>query len=510
MPDSVIVNISDGLVRGRQGDGVISFLGIPYGRALRFQAPTPVVPWTGIRQAFEFGPPSPQVGGGMFTDQLPPLEMRRLGLGERSRQAPSEDCLTLNVWTPAIDSARRPVLVWFHGGAYTSWSSGHELWDFRNLARRGDVVAVSVNHRLGPLGYLHLAGIDGKHFPDAGNAGTLDLIAALGWVQRNAEAVGGDPGNVTIFGQSGGAHKVASLLGMPAANGLFHRAIMISPPGGEARMPTEALKFARQLLGVLGLSESSLCELVSMPVEQVIDGANELLRRGATDDPIEAFLAWWPTVDGRNLLAHPQEAVARGASATVPLLIGTTTSERRGEALNDVANSGSEAWLRARVLARNSKIADLLPRYRELHPDESAHALLLIILGHHDFWIPTIRFSEAKLAGGAAPVFVYLFAKGDPSLGPGNIAPHNWDMPFLFNNVDRVPAAAAIPDAARLARQASGALVSFAHTGDPGWPRYTLAERATMVFDDDSRVELDPAAEERRLWNGVHHVGLID
>jgi para-nitrobenzyl esterase len=503
----VLVDTAAGRLRGRKEDGVTTFLGVRYGTASRFRAPAAPAGWPGVRDAVEFGPPSPQIGGGDVSYAQAPPEMKRMGLGERSRLPASEDCLVLNVWTPAADSARRPVLVWFHGGGYTGLSAAHDLWNFSNLARRGDVVAIGVNHRLGPLGYFHLEGRGGEQYPDSANAGTLDLVAALGWVRRNVEAFGGDPGNVTIFGQSGGAHKVASLLAMPAAEGLFHRAVMISPPGAEAKTPEEGSAAARRLLDALGLGEARLDELASLPVQRVIDAGDELLR-SFSGDPLRAVLAWWPTIDGRNLSTHPRVAVESGASATVPLLIGSTATERLGEPLDEPPDGDGEAWLRARLSGLAAGTAGLGARYRDQHPGESVQALLKIILGHHDFWIPTLRFAEAKLAGGSAPVFAYLFAKGDPSLGARPVAPHNWDMPFLFDTIDHVPAAQ-IPGAERLAAQASGALLSFAHTGDPGWPAYSIEERATMVFDDECRVENDPGEKERRLWDGIPATGPV-
>src|SRR5918998_6599755 len=311
--DDVIVETFDGAVRGAVDQGVATFKGLRYAAPplgeRRFAAPAPVEPWDGVRDALAFGPSCPQP------------ETRPDGwVGEA---ATDEDCLFLNVFTPAADDARRPVMVWFHGGGYTIGSGSWPLYDGTNLARRGDVVVVTVNHRLGILGYLQLAHLDEAERA-AGNAGTLDLVASLEWVRDNIARFGGDPGNVTIFGESGGGAKVCSMLAMPAARGLFHRGVVQSGAMQYLRTPDAAAALTDKVLGEVGLpAGDAVADLRSLPADALL--AAQQAVSGGSRDPMGG--GFGPVLDGVDLPKHPGKAVQEGVAPDVPLMIGTTFDE---------------------------------------------------------------------------------------------------------------------------------------------------------------------------------------
>jgi para-nitrobenzyl esterase len=411
-----------------------------------------------------------------------------------------EDCLVLNVFAPNPAGEGRPVMVWFHGGGYTIGSASWPLYDGTNLARRGDTVVVTVNHRLGILGYLDLSEA-GE--PRSGNAGTLDLVAALEWVRDNVERFGGDPGNVTIFGESGGGAKVSSLLAMPAAQGLFHRAVVQSGAAMYLRSREDATALTGKVLSHLGIDPN---------------GAPAALRALSADELLEAQQAvggrmsialgagFGPVLDGDDLPAHPGKAVEAGEAADVPLMIGTTFDEATlflaGEpALSDPALM-SDDDLDTRAQMFGDRAPTLLAAYRASRPDATPIDLLLALQTDATMRMPSIRLAERRLAGGAAPVWMYLFTWAAGPLRSG----HGFELPFVFDNVHE-PVMHPSASREQLAERMAGAWLAFARHGDPNhdgladWPPYDLDDRPTMRFDrGECDVLQDPWGAERLAW----------
>ena len=518
LAEAVVAETATGRVRGtRQGD-VVTFLGVPYGAPTsgkqRFRRSTGAQPWRETLDANAYGAPAPQ----MMALQAEASENARLDAAALGlvpdEPAASEDCLVLNVWTPASTNARgRPVIVWCHGGGYVSGSAASPLYNFASIVRRGDLVAVGVNHRLGAFGYLNLTQLGGSGEADSANVGSLDLVAALEWVRDNIAAFGGDPTNVTIFGNSGGAHKVSMLLGTPAADGLFHRAMLMSAADpGKGRSLTETTRVAERLLSELGLVPGDLPGLRGIPMEE-LDAAQLALFRRESSNPLRQILLFWAVFDGQSVPVQPIDALAAGNAAKVPILIGTTRDEVASPLpLSSDGPPNSDAfvrsWLDNQIGAEGEAVADA---YRELRPYASPADLVGAIVGDHFFRIPSIQFAEAAVAGGN-PVYTYLFTHPDPRVG--GKSPHAWDMPFFFDNLDLAPAAKS-PEGRELTGLAAEALIAFARTGDPShpglprWLPYSLERRETMVLGENCELVDDPDAAERQLWDDVDSVGLI-
>jgi para-nitrobenzyl esterase len=498
-----IVEIAQGKLRGYRNGDIHVFKGIPYGApptgAARFLAPQPAGPWPGVREAVDYGPSSPQFQvPNNYAKNLPadvPPMTRFLGWGTDETQG--EDCLVLNVWTPGLaDGKKRPVMFRIHGGGFVVGSGSWPQSDGTNVARRGDVVVVTVNHRLGPLGYLYLAELGGERYADSGNAGMLDLVLALRWVRDNITQFGGDPGNVTIFGESGGGFKVSTLLAMPGAAGLFHRAIVESGPGLKGRTPEQATAGARQTLERLGLTPQQLDRLHELPAKSFI----------------LPLIPVGPMVDGRSLLAHPGDALAAGASKTVPLIIGSNQTESTllGHLTELPAVAAlDDAGLHTRLTPLLKDKADkVIAGYRRAWPKASPGDLLLLIEADHLMRINSIRLAERKLAGSTAPVFMYLFDWSGNGLGGRFKSAHGLEVPFTMDNVDVALALSETPSSRPLAAAMSSAWIAFARTGDPNakglphWPKYDTQKRATMLLDDHSRVVDDPFGD-RAIWDDV-------
>jgi para-nitrobenzyl esterase len=421
----------------------------------------------------------------------------------------NEDCLYLNVWTPATDdkalARKRPVMVWFHGGGYSYGSGAWPVYDGANLARKGDVVVVTVNHRLNVFGYLHLGGIAGSDFADAGNAGMLDLVASLEWVRDNITAFGGDPDNVTIMGESGGGSKVSTLLAMPAADGLFHKAVIQSGPGLTGVPADTATRNAQAVLAELNLSEDNLGDLRTLSTESIM-AAYHAAQAKAGGGFNGLRLA--PVVDGRHLPRHPFTPAAPEQSMDVPVLIGFNKDEWT------IFNTG-EPWFgnlteadlptRATEVVGN-KAAALLAAERKHHPDYSPTYLFNVLMSDARMLIGSALLAERKAAQRGAPVYMYFLAWETP-VGDGIFkSPHTLDMPLMFNNVDTSTALTGDgPHARALENQMSSAWLAFAATGDPNakvlpeWPAYDEETRAMMVFDVEPRVENDLKGDVRRL-----------
>lgn len=441
------------------------FAGIRYARAARFQPPVPVTSREPMaEQAPSFGPACPQRGGGY--------------------QPQSEDCLFLNVWSPPNAGKPRPVMVYFHGGAYSNGSVTDPLNDGALLAARGDVVVVTVNHRLNALGYLYLP----DRFPDSGNAGQLDLICALEWVQKNIAAFGGDPGNVTLFGQSGGGAKIATLMAMPAAAGLFHKAITMSGQQVTASGPINAARRADAFLKALGAG----VDPASVPVAVLLAALD------AEDPVLGGRVYMGPVLDMRSLLRHPFWPDAPPQSAHIPMLLGNTVAETRAFYPADGKVQGGLAWdnLAARIapemrvdIAPDWVVAQFRARYPQASPRDVFHRIVTAARS----WRGQVEEAEVRARGGRGNTFVYQLDFED--------AAHTDDIGLAFGTVsDATPAQAAM--SARL----MDAFLRFACSGAPGWPAYDLARRTTMVFDTESRVVDNPRAWERELFARVPYV----
>jgi len=509
-----IVEIAAGKLRGASAAGIHSFKGIPYGASPtgrnRFMPPEPPQPWAGIRDALAFT-------GHAW--QLPNRPKRRpvletlLGAADTTQEG--EDCLTLNVWTPGLgDGAKRPVMVWLHGGAFGYGSGNRAVTDGANLARRGDVVVVSVNHRLNIFGFLHLAGIGGEAWAHSGNAGVLDLVAALRWVSDNIERFGGDPGNVTIFGESGGGGKVSVLLAMPAARGLFHRAIIQS--GAAIRVSTRerANALAEAVLKELGIGRNECERLQTLPAERLLAAIAPASRAvGRSRWPLLDRYDFGPVVDGNDLPQHPAEPGAPPIAADIPLLIGGTREESAFFLADDDAvwnSTLTAAELRERVAAVAGGETDaLLAVYRTAMPQASPADRLIAALTGSNFWIRTVLLAERYAARPRAPVYMYSLDWQSPAHGGRMKAHHAMDLPFVFDNTEVADTTTGAPGARELAARIADTWIAFARNGNPNnpaiptWPAYTAAERAAMILDTACRVVHDPDRDARLLWTRV-------
>jgi para-nitrobenzyl esterase len=488
----IITETRSGKVRGRSDDGIAVFKGLPYGAPpvgeRRFKPPAPESPWSGVRDAFEFGPSCPQPN--------------RRPTGWTLEAEQGEDCLVLNVWSPAVgDGRKRPVMVWFHGGGFTIGSGSWPLYESTALSRRGDVVVVTVNHRLGPLGYLHLGeSSDDPELASSGNAGMLDLVASLEWVRDHIAEFGGDPDNVTIFGESGGGAKVCTLLVMPSARGLFHRAIVQSGPSLRVGNAARAGQAAEEFMASLDLRPDQLDELRALPAER-------LLAAQPATDTAAGRRGFRPILDGISVTAHPQEALADGTAQDLPLMIGCTRDEATLQLANEPFLRDPSLLTEEALLQRLRMLGDrrdaLVGAYRRTRPGASPLDLLIAIQSDMFMRTNSIQLAESKLAGpGTSPTYMYLFRWAAGAMRSS----HGFEIPFVFDNV-RPPILNDSPSRTQLAERMSEAWISFARSGDPvhdelpDWPPYTLPERATMIFDrGECGVENDPAGDDRRAW----------
>jgi para-nitrobenzyl esterase len=506
-----VVEISSGKLRGAIVEGVAAFKAIPYAApptgAHRFLPPRQPEPWAGIRDATAYAGRAPQAG--LRTPTRPELETFS---GTPDTSADSEDCLTLHVWSPSVtDDAKRPVMVWLHGGAFSYGSANSDRLRGSRLAKRGDVVVVTVNHRLNIFGHLDLSEIGGADYRQSGNAGVLDLIAALQWVRTNISRFGGDPANVTIFGESGGGGKVSALLAIPAATGLFHRAIIQSGASVRFRTKERAVK----------LTELVLKEL-DIPVEQLRTASVERLlaaikpaERTLGPSPFRLFdrYPFGPVVDGNVLPRQPFDPDATDIMGDIPLIIGDMKDETASFlAPDDLVwhRSLTEAQMVDRVHAlAGADTERVVAVYRRLYPGASPADRLISTTTDCNFRIRSLVLAQRRVAKAAAPVWMYSFNWETPVLGGKMKAPHAMDVPFTFDTIDLTNATDGGDTSKRLAQTMSGVWAAFARNGRPDhpsiphWPAYGVPERSTLIFDADCRIESDPRGEARVLWQDI-------
>ena len=513
---SGVIQTTAGRVRGIAQDRINAFYGVPYGASTegagRFMPPGKPQPWTGVRDALQYGPRSPQSPSGLIPEDA----------AEDRREAAGEDCLRLNVWTPGTRS-RRPVMVWLHGGGFAQASGSFIIYDGANLARRRDVVVVTLNHRLNVFGFLYLAELGGSKWADAGNVGMQDVVLALQWVRDNIAAFGGDPGNVTVFGQSGGGGKVCALLGMPAAKGLFQKAIAQSGSFVNGTTKADATTAAEGLLKRLGLKPTQLDELQKLPVDQIVSAMAQPAAQGARGGgrgrggPGGGGLNFGPVIDGRTIPAAPFDPVATAISANIPLLCGSTETEvtfTRGTPLDDMDDQTLRDRMKQLVRADDTEADRLIAAYRKGRPGVSNIDVYLIAASDNSFREGVLTVAERKADLRQAPVFMYYLTWRSPVRDGKLKAFHTLDIPFIFENVDLATAMTG-GSQSRYALQdrMSAAWAAFARTGNPNsaglpeWPAFDTSRRATMLLDDECKVINDPNGDERVALKTLRQAG---
>lgn len=500
-----------GTVRGFTRNGIAVFRGVPYAAPptgdLRFCPPRPAAKWAGVLDATGQATACPQPALPRLFDKLDSADP-----ATKFVERYDEDCLTVNVFTPGLDSSSRPVMVWLHGGWFSVGSGNEPCYDGGNLCRLGDVVVVTVNHRLGALGFLSLAG-QGDGSESSGNNGLLDIVAALEWVRDNIAAFGGDPGRVTLFGESGGAAKVSMLLGVMQARGLFHRAIVQSGPMLRAVEPDRARATTTALLAELGTT--SVQELREVPVSALLD-AQCVVLGGPMGGMYGDGHRLAPTIDGRTIEDHPFSPVASPAGHGVPLLIGSCRDEAGMLVATVPGIDSMQPEQQVKVLADNvfgHALDDLVDRYATTRPEASAVECFLAA-ATDQIRIGGITMAERASAAGAD---VHMYRVDHvPSVYGGKLgALHTVDVGLAFANTD-AGAGVTSPnrglyqdrDVPRLTAEMSGAWLAFARTGDPNhpglqrWQAYEVGRRSTMIFGPESGIVDDPDAEERQIWRG--------
>lgn len=520
--ESVEARTTCGRVRGVKSNGLATFRGIPYAGSVsganRFKAAPPLQPWTGVRDAVKFGPPSLQPG--------------RTARG--NEPAPEEDCLFLNVWTPAADGRKRPVMFYSHGGGFTSGSGGAGYQDGGNLARTWDVVVVATNHRLGLMGYLFLGDLGGEEYATSGNQGLLDICDGLKWVHENIEGFGGDPNNVMIFGESGGGAKTSCLYAMPSAEPFFNKASIKSGPGIRMMPRDAATETTLMILKQLGIEKNEWRKLLDVPADKLVAAQAALGMQGG---PLTMSGGrkgiggggkpggFGPVVDGGILPRHPFDPEAPAISKNKPLIVGSNRDETAfffNERHDTATFNLTDAGLKERIAKDFGANADaVLDTYRKSRPDASPSDLYIAITTARMIGLGAITIAERKYAQHGAPVYMYIFTHESDFIVPGTQhklgAAHALEIPFKFNNIQpagrggpQPPGGGFMsvsgPDSEKTAHNMSEMWSTFARTGHPAakgqpdWPAYTTDKRATMEIDAECKVVDDPYRLERLLW----------
>jgi para-nitrobenzyl esterase len=489
---SILVQTTGGQVQGQQQGAITVWKGIPFATPptgkRRFLPPLPAQPWSGTLDATQFGAVSIQ-SNSAFGGTITELNM-------------SEDCLTLNIWSPGADQKRRPVMVYIHGGAFVTGSSSESLYDGTSFAEKHDIVVVTCNYRLGLLGLLYLGDLAGEEYAQ-GNCALLDQIAALQWVRDNIAAFGGDPNQVTIMGESAGAMSVGTLLSMPAAKGLFQRAILESGASTSGLIPRErATRTTQAVLGKLNLDASQVLALSEIPVETLVNVQTEIAReRGG-------LAAFAPVIDGVTLPKYPLEVIDEGLGSQVPLLLGTNRDEWN---LFTVLLGMSVDQVKAGMQRMFGEKAEEIHRvYVQAREDTSDDLAWVDMQGDRSFRIPAIRQAESQLP--YAQVWMYRFDWSSPAMEGKLGSCHALEMPFVWNSqslFSQFLLGEAIVSAQPLIDRIHTTWASFIRTGNPNspalpdWPTYTLARRSTMILNETSQVLEQPQAELLPLWTGI-------
>ena len=503
--EATVVQTVSGKVAGYIDNGIFTYKGIPYAKAERFMPPVPADSWDGIRSSRAYGPTAPQgKRTGWYSDEQAFAFSWDDGFAD-------EDCLRVNIWTPGInDNKKRPVMVWLHGGGYSS-GSGQELpsYDGKNLASKGDVVVVTLNHRLNVLGFLDLSAY-GEKYAHSGNAGLLDLTAALDWVQANIENFGGDASNVTIFGQSGGGGKVSTLLATPSAKGKFHKAIVQSGSMLRTMESKWSRRIGKAVVESLGINPAKLDDLQKIPYENLLaagEKAIEKVRAEAEKEGFSSFIfGWAPTVDGCVLPRHPFDPAAPEQSKDIPMMLGTTIHEFTISAyvpqFRDITKEAAAEYLKT---SYGDKTAEFIEIFEKTYPNYQPKDLVDTDL---IFRPGTVEQANIKSRQGGAPVYTYMFTWESPVLDGIFRSTHCMEIPFVFNNADRhASMTGGGSEAIKLADIMSQAWINFARTGNPNteelpeWPAYNCTEGATMFFDNICEVKYN---HDKELIDFIH------
>lgn len=502
-----VVNTESGNVEGIFLEYLYIFRGIPYaappvGR-LRWLPPEPVKPWSGIRPAKEFSPIAPQT-------VLPNAAMDAI----RIVQPQSEDCLYLNIWTPGADDSKRPVMVWIHGGAFNMGSGSEPTTDARKLSSRGDVVVVTLNYRLGLLGFLNLDEITGGKIPSTGNEGLLDQIAALRWIKENIVAFGGDPDNITVFGESAGAMSIGCLLAMPGSKGLINRAVLQSGVGSTVSLLDAGVMLAGKFLDLLNLKPGDTDALLSLSVERLLYANQELKRQMARREEEEMRITVTaPVIDGRTIPEIPIESIKKGSAAGINIIAGTNLEEWKLLCMMDFRLPGlDEGGLLRRLdyYLPPGYTPGLVEAYRRARAgrrqDTGAPELFKAIQTDRMFRMPCLKFVDAQ-SRHSPDTYNYLFTWESPALGGSLGACHGLDIGFVFGTCDPSFHGSG-PDADRLSEKMQDAWLAFARTGDPSCESLGKwlpcgSRRNTMILGNETHQQEAPYDEERRAWEKI-------
>jgi len=518
--DAPMATTTAGKISGRGENGINVFRGIPYGedtQKTRFRAPLAVAAWSGVKECTEWSTRAPQLTGERAGRGVVAGAEQREGFHlppDKGEQ--SEDCLHVNVWTPGLrDGKKRAVLFYIHGGAYNNGTVNCDLYDGNRLCHRGDVVVVTVNHRLNAFGYMYLGDLGGKEYAESGNAGMLDIVLALKWVQQNIAEFGGDASRVLIFGQSGGGAKCATLMAMPAAKGLFHRVLTMSGQQVTAKPTVIANEVTKDVLDKLGVKYGQLDALKALPMQL------KALPMEKIQEAARVSSAWLPVMDGGALPRDPFDPDAPGISAGVPMILANTHDETVTSA---AGRTGEMTWEQAPAALKNSvgqylgsyTPEEIIRRYREIYPERDAAHVVVAAAVAFRAWPGQVIEADRRAADARSQAHTWVYRIDWKVPFPGHWALHTIDLPFVFDNVALAPGmcgASAEEQAAAqpLATRMSEMLIAFAKTGDPNckeiprWPSYDLKERNTMIFDNETRVEKDPRGAERVFAAEAHY-----
>lgn len=501
---TAVAQTNSGKVRGYVHNGIYTYKGIPYAQAKRFQAPEKPAAWEGIRSSMSYGPVSPlMTPTTTVQDEIEFLFHHDWGYT-------NEDCLRLNIWSPGInDGKKRPVMFWIHGGGYTAGSS-QELpsYDGEAIAKKGDVVLVSINHRLNILGFLDLSEF-GDKYKSSANASFYDLVVALQWVRDNISNFGGDPGNITIFGQSGGGGKVSTLMSSPLAKGLFHKAIVQSGVWADFQEQSVSKRIGAAVLNELGIIPSKVDSIQKVPYDKLVAAGNraqakvreQLKAEGVLTEGLGIRFGWTPTLDGVLLTHHMKDPQSLALSANIPLIIGSTKNEFMNSLRNPALKKANEAEVKEFLKKTwGDKTDAYIAAVKKAYPTDTRPNDLCDIDG---FFRPgMVAQANAKSSAGSAPVFMYLFTWQSPVMDGTYKAIHCIEIPFAMNNIARCEEmTGGGKEAYVLADKISQGWINFARTGDPNhkglpvWPKYTSSVGATMMFDNTCTIRNHPDKE---------------